>query len=1008
MNAATLHIFISTDPADRSVANDLQKNLLTIDPSMRLRFWDPAKPLDTEYRKWAKTFLDSVSLFIIVHSPDYENLPNTRWEMETALAEKARRPESIHIVVVQARYAVIPVYLHGFLQLPEAEEAIEGASAGKQLLRTSKALSELLRRFNHRPPSTGRIGRNIPLTLPDLQERLEELTRRHNLTDVLALLHTLVFDEQLSREIRQMEDDFVGLDLKANIQLLDYQVDKQKLKRRISDLIESLTDERLLIANWRVVFLERYHQISPHRVTAFFFPNDEIQIPETLNLPVTPNGTEEHVGFLSYEQKLEFRRLLLLCQDALAVEKYQAAHTHCEQVRTRIDPQSAQLYEYLLLSFIKKEGADQVVRRLIDGIPSGFNHVKLYSDRFNQYQNAYPAQCPSETGVYNQEVAVEEMAAALHGLYSAIAHNAVCDTGRRDTDTGEKRQVVLKCMEAFFKLYHSLAPAKVFLDTLIIELLGGAKFSWLSRVEAKETGVSFICNSSFDLKGKVDELLLMLENADPQRIPAKQREMIREDLFWGLLDQCEQLALQVREERRLLFTQTDLRRSVIRVVQAGMAGHYLLTRAGDVLEAEKSLLRLSIELLIPNLLQEGGRYDLPEEVLIDWFTLDAKGQLLLVETGFDYRDFNALSVLQRMISDHAGADNWPMVAENIRKEIWIRYVRDTAAIHEKVRDGLQWSDFRRMDDLEARKLMVSWLHRMKICYLAYPETGQSFLDQIILELTGSGLMSWLVINPGKIGNHADSTALGYDARMQLHEAVLLSETWTEETTTAALVGNLFHKQLVPEMAKVKSGPETERAKAATLLACMVTAFNTHPLPLYLDAVHKELVEESKFKWVEIDKYGKWLNYSTEFDAIAVLEQLTTQLPLRYPLQDVKQRLADNRWKDQLKRYEAELSMLRHENRLPERRIAVDIIWRLKGVFLFWPDRKYLELPLQELNDRGRIRWFERFLGIVKISQNHHENLIIGFDLKAERVELQRYWDEAFQYAAGQYDTGTRM
>lgn len=830
------------------------------------------------------------------------------------------------------------------------------------------------------------------------------MCQRHNLSDVLALLNVLVTAEQKARDIRQMQDDFKNLGLKAHIQLIEFEQDKWKLKHRILSLVEQLTDESELKPDWRTAFLARYHDVSPHQTTAFFWPNEEIQIPETLNLPATPDGTEEHTGFLSYEQKLEFRRLLLLCQDALSVEKYAAAHTHCEQVRTRIDPQSAQLYEYLLLSFIKKEGATAIIRRLLDGIPGGFNHIKLYSDRFNQYQYSHPPQCPSATGSYNQEVAVEEMAAALHSLYSGIHHSAIADTGKRDHSDEQARLMLLRCMDAYFKLYHSLAPVQLFGETLLMELLGGAKFSWIKQIELRSDGVSFICNAPFDLKGKTDELLLMLEKADPHRVPAKQREMIREDLFWSLLDQCELLALQVQEEQRLRHIRTDIRRSVIRIIHAALAGHFLLTRPGDVLEAEKSLLRLAIELLIPNLLTEGGRYDLPEIVLLDWFTLSPQGHLQVEDTGFEYRDFNALHYLQKMIAEHAGEDAWEITRENVRREIWLRYVKATNAIREKVQHGLQFTDFRRIDDFQARKWMLEWLHRTQICFLAYPDTGGPFADSIVEELAGKGLLLWLSIHPDGIVTHSECTLLGCDALSMLQKAVQQSVTWTEETATAAVTESLYQRQLLPEWTTLRAHTEAERPAAARILRCMMTAFNTHPLPLYLDALHHELIREEKFKWIEVDKYGKWLNYSTDLDAVGIILQLTSELPLRYPLHQVKQHLADNRWEEQLKRYDREISTIRPENQLPERRIVADIIWRLKGVFLFWPDRKYLELPLTELNDRGRIAWFDRLFGLVKINQNHYENTLIGFDLKAERVELQRYWDEAFSYASAARET----
>ena len=75
-----------------------------------------------------------------------------------------------------------------------------------------------------------------------------------------------------------------------------------------------------------------------------------------------------------------------------------------------------------------------------------------------------------------------------------------------------------KTLESFTKLYNSLSETKIFLDTLIIELVGGGKYSWLERLVVQDNEISFISNAGFDLKGKVDELLGKLERADTNRL----------------------------------------------------------------------------------------------------------------------------------------------------------------------------------------------------------------------------------------------------------------------------------------------------------------------------------------------------------------------------------------------------------------------------------------------------------------------------------------------------------
>lgn len=982
--AAPFNIFIAADVTERATAFDLQKTLAACAPELPLQFWNGSQYTSTEYRAEVKNYIEKARLFLLILSPDLENHPDTRFEMETALAEQARRPETFHIVIAQARRAVIKAPWQGFLCLPGREEEIDGLHADRQVIRTAYQIAEFIRGIKGARPA-GMDGLEIPLTLPDLQERLHEMCMRHNLTDVLHLLKDVVHQEQLSRTILQIEDDYIATHLRNHTNLTDFQYGISAIKKRIAEVIDSLNDDFLLFRNWRILFLERYRKSAGHQTTAFYFPLDDVKVPERLNISDAVSVN------LTIEQQQEFRRLLLLAQDAIPVEKYAAAHHYCDQARTKIDPQSAQLYEYLLITFIKKEGPQTIMRRLMDDILSGFNYVKLYSDRYYQYQHANPPVCPSETGVYNLNVAVEELAAALHAVYSSIDGDAVCRTGELERTDGKR--IVEKSLDALLKLYHSLSETHLFVDTMIIELVGGGKFSWIDRIVVKDDDISFISNSSFDLKGKVDELLAMLEQADTHRVPPKQREMIREDLFWGLLSHCQSLAAQIREEKRLFHEQTDVRRSVIRLVQACVAGHYLLTRPGDVLEAEKSLLRLAIELLMPQLIKDGGRYDLPEEILLDWFTLDPYGRLVHTVVEHKYSDFPASAILKKIIRDHAGQHNWDLISENIRREVWLKYGRETEAIYEHVRYGLQWTDFRKMDEFGARKLLVDYLNRCWICYLAYPDDPIRYQDKIVQELVGNGLLQWFTINPKAVNTHPDSLYFQYDAKMKLYDAFGRTNL-SEDAVTAMLIGNLYNKVLVPAYQQLDPLLKGTRRKCADLLGGMLMAFKNHAVPAYLDMVYQELTEETKFKWVEVDLRGHWFNAVDSFDAVGILEHFAEMLPLRYPMEDTIRRIADRRLEEQKRRYEMEISVIRHENRLPERKIVADIIHRLKGVFQFCPDLRYLQIPFEELNDKGRIRWYQRRFGIFKSNENHHENHHIYFDLRAERIELKLFMEKA--------------
>jgi hypothetical protein len=990
-----LSVFFIAAPTDTAAVLDLQRGLKAVAPSLAIQYWEGSAYGPTEWRVAAKTYLESARMAVIVHSGETENWPDLRYAIEVAFAQKTLRPEQFDLVVVRNNFWQLPTAWSGVSVLPDTDTTLEGAQSTRQLIRTAQALAAWLQQPV--PPARPRYEARLPLTLPDLQERLLERTDRHNLSDVFGLLKRIVQDPTLVRQILQCEDEFTGLYARERLQaeevagFNEYARRASLIRERVIQLIQELNHETLLHKGWRHTFLSAYHRSQARLQPPLVLPMEEILVPETLNLPVTTSdtGSAERVGLLSYEQKLEFRRQLILAQDAMAVGKFGAAFGHCEQVRTHIDPESAQLYEYLLVAYLKKESAAAIMRRQMEGIPSGFRYLKLFSDRFQQYQSA--GICPSGTGLHNCAVAVEEAATALHEAYSQVEHSVILDTGLRQSEAHQLGKIqVRQCLESVFLLNQSLAPTKVFTEAMLLELVGGGKYNWLGRMVVEGDQFVLLGNDDFDLVGKVEELMGLLQAADLRRSPEKQREILREDLFWHLLNECHLLAHQVEEERRIHHERTDLRRSIIRVVEACVAGHLLFTRPGDQLEEEKSLLRLAIELLLPELTAATNRFQLPQVLYVNWFTLSADGavenEAVCTEMGFD-----ALKVLSCIA--HLYEAVWPTVLENVKKSVWLQYSASTDAQYELVQTGLSFTDFRRMGDFDARRQLVQCMLRWRACYRAYPQEGQPFLSKVIHELVGNGLLMWLEINPKEVKNHPDNALFAFDATAEITALAPLTTDWPTEKVTERSIHNLYQRVLLPLYESAVSGREKDRNTVAYVLGSLLLAFQKYRSRVFLHLVFRELTLEQKLKWTEIGPRGELMNFSPEFDAVQVLSELQQLFPDDFPVLGTHRQLADNRWQELHQRYEREISGIRHENRLPERKMVADIIWRSKGIFLFYPDAKYLDLVHTELSGEGRIRWFERLGGIVATNKDHFENVLVPFDLKAERAELQLYRDQ---------------
>lgn len=387
------HIYLSFDAADARTAADMQRQLaLALQPRPTV-FWNKS-PVPTEaFRAEATKFLEKADLFVAVLSMHYEDMPDVRWEAAQAVITQSSRP-SLQILTIQARSAAIPTELQPFPTALPSGETIEneGIARDRQLLRAAATAAAVLAAA----PRSNDIGIGhieLPISIGDLRERLLAQTDRINHAPLLALLKRLIRDVQVKRGVLDVQDSFKHLREKTRLSQISLAELKEKaapIQDDLFNLIERLQEEDL-VPEWRQIFIRDYYRFvadsrEDSTVPPFFVPVDDIAIPESLNLPVGPREQEslEQIGLLSFEQKTDFRRSLLLAKDAMAVKNYSQAYAYCDHVRTKVDPQSAQLYEYLLITFLQKETALRAMQEAVNGNDRPLQYVLLYASRLDR------------------------------------------------------------------------------------------------------------------------------------------------------------------------------------------------------------------------------------------------------------------------------------------------------------------------------------------------------------------------------------------------------------------------------------------------------------------------------------------------------------------------------------------------------------------------------------------------------------------------------------------------
>jgi TIR domain len=998
--SSQVRVFLSYDRSDAAAAADLKRQLAIALQPRSLDCWDKKDIPVEDYRKQSGLFLESTQLFIAVLSNNYEDQPDVRWEYAQAV-EKAKNHPQLQILTVKARETAIPALLYPFKQaLPPGETlAHRGISPDIQIKRAIESAVSLVAaspRSNDIPAA----AIDLPIYLVDIVERMRAQTDRINHAPLIQLLKSLIENVQVKRVVLDIEEGFKQLREQTRLAQISMRELREKgvpLQINLQHLIQNLQEEDL-VPTWKQVFIRDYFRFVPGSretglVPPFFVPSDEIAIPETLNLPVGPREEEalEQIGLLSFEQKNEFRRRLLLAKDAIAVNNFSQAFEHCDYVRNHIAPQSAQLYEFLLISYVQKETPERIMREATLGNPRLLHHVELFASRFRSHQKE--GKCPSSTGNHNLAIASEAISDAALKIYHRFPNDPIRHTGKHAESVADNRRALRIILENTMAVCRLVWPAEELLEAAVTECCGAGKCHWIQRVDVVGEHFRFMPNGHFDLLGEIRELIALMQGmeADEPGKIVKENEVLREDIWFGLLAKRQALAHQIETDEKRQRPFTDKRESVIRFVYAALLGAEIFDETWEP-GKDQSFYRLVLECLMPEILLDAD----PRAALgLRWFDFDTNGNLTAHPDCAKYQ-FDALAIVEHI----TGNRRWYHVRPNLRSAVWQQMVHDIDAAYEQVRKGLSYTDFRRMNDQDARRQLIHVLQRWEDAYHVNPEQGRYYLERCVAELCGDGLMLWMHHDPDvPLSTHTDSLGQGFDAvkalekmrDMLLPHSLLSDEPDIDAEFRRRIAENLFHKRILPAYNALKSGQNTARPMLERLLKEALSNYKLHPEIKYLDFVWSELTEEKKLAWVRISDVGVELPMqpSPGFDPLQILDELFAVHPRRYKRFDARQRIATSRHRDLMDRYLSEISEFRHENRRPERAIAIEILRSIKGVYRYYPQESFLELPLRELENRGRIRWHARFLGVFPTRENHYENQFYKFNFRFELIDFGR-------------------
>lgn len=440
---------------------------------------------------------------------------------------------------------------------------------------------------------------------------------------------------------------------------------------------------------------------ASEQTEVFIFTNDthDIIIPDTKEL--------------TNAEKQQYKRLLIQCQDAIGVQDYASAYQFCDTARKEIEPESAQLYEYLLLTFIKKQSAEKIIREAIKGDKNKFDHVLLYVRRSKKYQHESQKKCLSKTLEPNLKKVAEDFALCLRNEYRGIKSDWVLHT--EGVTSSDDRKMIQSIMDIYEKVYMEIHTVQLFLSEIYFEICGAGKFQWIKL--GKNNRLYNV--TSFDALKKeksaqrpLKEIFLQ-DYKRPDKMP---ENVFSERVYFSLWSKYMELRAKIKGKSRKFGTfnnDSEARQQMIKCFESFKIGYILFQ--------DKRFLEIPLK-------------ELSEEGVILWFDLNASGKFI---NKWQSDNFDALTEWEYYKREKSDIVLLLKKEDALEKKVGRDIAEKTTEEYHKIR----YRSHANFSILEKeRHTIFTCLERL---FVAYRATLQPELIHLIMnEVGGNVMLNW--------------------------------------------------------------------------------------------------------------------------------------------------------------------------------------------------------------------------------------------------------------------------
>lgn len=551
--------------------------------------------------------------------------------------------------------------------------------------------------------------------------------------DALEILCVIVADADLLSDITNLSAQHRRDERMYRINILseeDLKKFRSKIHKGLFDIIKEITENELK-KDWREEELVK--NLIDNRYNEDTFTEHEIQLTIEKNLIQVPKTA----GLIKPKNEHRYKTELMKAQDLMVIGDYYGAFEYCNRVKTKLEMESPQLYEFMLITFFYKEGVENIVNDAFTGNGEKLKYLKLYADRcytLNELlKKKNPDQQVSDTTQDTIEKVLQNLAKNLKYKYATGMSYDYIINNRASSD-----KKVIAFLINFFEIVDDLTTKfrfkkdrknnskennqtdkllKQLLEDALHELNGGGKIDWLEFSFGDNLKNKRAYNALIK-RSEIEKNIIQILDTNKESVSDFKTKI--ENRLW--------LSLSLKYNNIIYATFQDnyyKKLAVIKVMQSLKIAFQLYKNTQFLEIIYTELTGLDITKTNDDEILEGNSC-----YFNDWFILDSNGNLGSLLSPQLKIDLNEYLIFA---TNHLNIKNKTAVFDNIRH----RLAKEISQKQSQIYAHLVNSNTKTEND---RKTVAMCISMWFVCYEILRK--KELLNAALNELSGKGLFNW--------------------------------------------------------------------------------------------------------------------------------------------------------------------------------------------------------------------------------------------------------------------------